>query len=279
MRRIILSGIFLLAAASFALAGTNARLRPASHGANKSLHKLAATPQGELRRGDDFDERDSSRQTYQLSPGANVEINSVSGHVTIETAEMGQAEVEIVRTARTREDLECRKFKVESSSNRLRLDGSEDRRQCRNVQVNQTLNLRLPRRINLDVNSVSGNVRVGELDGTAHLTSISGSATVARASGEAVITSVSGRVSVNLSQLGGGVRVTSVSGNVEIGLPEGANADISVRSISGEVTADVPGLTLQKVHGSDYEGRVGAGGTPLTFNSISGNVRFHRTGA
>jgi DUF4097 and DUF4098 domain-containing protein YvlB len=279
MRRIILLGCLMLAAAPFALAGGSIGGRD---GAHKSLDNLAATPREESSErnvNDDYNERDSSRQTYSLAAGASVEINSVSGHATIETAETDQAEVEIIRTARTREDLACRQFKVEATANKLRLDGSEERRQCRNVQVNQTLNLRLPRRINLDVQSVSGNVRVGELDGWAHLTSISGSAIVARASGEAVITSVSGRVSINLSQLGGGVRVNSVSGNVEVGLPEGANADVRVRSISGEVIADMPGLTLRKIgDGSDYDGRLGAGGTPMIFNSISGNVRFHRAG-
>jgi DUF4097 and DUF4098 domain-containing protein YvlB len=253
-----------------------------------------ATPQHD---DGDFKERDSSRQTYALAPGATVEINSVSGGVTVETSESGQAEVEIVRTARRREDLDCRQFKVETSSDRLRLDGNDERRQCRNVQVHQTLALRLPRRVNLDVNSVSGNVRVGALDGWAHLSSISGnasvertageavfssisgSATVAQASGKATFSSISGRVRINLTRLGTeGVRVNSVSGAVEVGLPDGANADIRVRSISGEVTSDVPGLTISKLEGGGYDGRVGGGGTPLTFNSISGNVRFHRTG-
>jgi DUF4097 and DUF4098 domain-containing protein YvlB len=246
----------------------------------------------------DFRERDASRQTYALAPGATVEINSVSGGVTVETSESGQAEVEIVRTARTREDLDCRQFKVETSPDRLRLDGNDERRQCRNVQVHQTLALRLPRRVNLDVNSVSGHVRVGALDGWAHLTSISGNATVERtvgeavfssisgsatvtqASGKATFSSISGRVLINLTRLGSeGVRVNSVSGSVEVGLPDGASADIRVRSISGSVTSDVPGLTINKIeNSSDYEGRVGGGGTQLTFNSISGNVRFRRTG-
>lgn len=246
----------------------------------------------------DFKERDASRQTYSLAPGATVEISSVSGGVTVETSESSQAEVEIVRTARTREDLDCRQFQVEITPNRLRLDGRDERRQCRNVQVHQNMNLRLPRRVNLEVGSVSGHVRVGALEGWAHLSSISGNATVERASGEAVFssisgsaivsqvsgtatfTSISGRVVANLTRLGGGgVRVNSVSGTVDVGLPDGANADISVRSISGNVTTDVPGMTINKIENtSDYDGRVGSGGTKLTFNSISGNVRFHRTG-
>jgi DUF4097 and DUF4098 domain-containing protein YvlB len=86
-------------------------------------------------------------------------------------------------------------------------------------------------------------------------------------------------VTIDLARLGGrGVRMSSISGNIEVGLPEGANADWRVSSISGNVTSDAPGVTVQKVGPSNYEGRIGAGGTEMTFSSISGNVRFRRAG-
>ena len=227
----------------------------------------------------DFAERDESRQGYQLAPGSRVELNSVSGNVTVETHAGSETEVHIVRSARSREDLRCRQFRVAATGNSLRLDGNDNRRECRNVQVRQTVNLRLPRSVNLEVNSVSGHVRVGELDGSVRMNSISGHATVRQAEGEAIFNSISGHVTLNLSRLGGrGVRMSSVSGNIEVGLPEGANADWRVSSISGDVIADAPGVTVQKVGPSQYEGRIGAGGTEMTFSSISGNVRFRRAG-
>lgn len=251
-------------------AGTTAAA--AATGANESAKEGAAG-----RDDDEYTERDESRQSYRLSPGARVSLESVSGHVTIETTGGGEAEVHIVRTARRREDLRCREFKAEATPTDLRLSGNDSRRECRNVQVQQTVNMRLPRAVNLEVTSVSGHVRVGELDGSVQLTSISGHATVKQAAGEAAFTSISGNVNVNLSRVGGrGIRVNSVSGNIEVGLPEGANADFRVSSISGRVIADAPGVTLQKSGPSDYEGRVGSGGTQMTFNSISGNVRFRR---
>jgi len=235
-----------------------------------------ATPQRGHEDGD-FNERDESRQSYRLAPGARVDLNSVSGHVTVETGGGSEAEVHIVRTARSREDLRCREFKVSATENTLRLDGNDNRSECRRVQVRQTVNLRLPRSVNLEINSVSGHVRVGELDGSVRMNSISGHATVRQAEGEAIFNSISGHVTVNLSRLGGrGVRMSSISGNIEVGLPEGANADWRVSSISGEIIADAPGVTVQKVGPSNYEGRIGAGGTEMTFNSISGNVRFRR---
>lgn len=227
----------------------------------------------------EYSERDESRQSYRLAPGSRVELNSVSGHVTINTHSGGEAEVHIVRAARTRDDLRCREFNVAATDNSLRLDGGDKRAECRNVQVQQTVNLRLPRSVNLEVTSVAGHVTVGGIDGSVTMKSIAGHATVREAAGEAVFSSIAGHVSVNLSRLGGrGVRMSSISGNIEVGLPEGANADWRVSSISGEVTSEAPGVTVQKVGPSSYEGRVGAGGTEMTFNSISGNVRFRRAG-
>jgi DUF4097 and DUF4098 domain-containing protein YvlB len=227
----------------------------------------------------DYTERDESRQSYRLAPGARVELNSVSGHVTVETGTGGEAEVHIIRAARSREDLRCREFKVAATEDGLRLDGNDNRSECRRAQVRQTVNLKLPRSVNLDINSVSGHVKVGEIDGSVKMNSISGHATVRQAEGEAVFNSISGHVTVNLSRLGGrGVRMSSISGNIEVGLPENANADWRVSSISGEVIADAPGVTVQKVGPAQYEGRVGSGGTEMTFSSISGNVRFRRAG-
>lgn len=228
----------------------------------------------------DYAERDESRQSYKLSPGARVALESVSGHVTVETTDGGEAEVHIVRTARKREDLRCREFKTEAGASELRVSGSDDRRECRNVQVRQTVALRLPRAVNLEVTSVSGHVSVGEIDGSVRLTSISGHAEVRGAAGEATFTSISGHVAVNMSKVGGrGIRMSSISGNIGVGLPDGANADFKVSSISGRVTADVPNVTVHKAGPAGYEGRIGAGGTEMTFDSISGNVRFRRAGA
>lgn len=226
-----------------------------------------------------YTERDESRQSYKLSPGARVALESVSGHVTVETTGGGDAEVHIIRTARRREDLSCRPFKTEASASGLRVSGNDNRRECRNVQVRQTVNLRLPREVNLEVTSVSGHVRVGEIDGSVRLTSISGHADVEQATGEASFTSISGHVTVNMSKVGGrGIRMNSISGDIEVGLPAGANADFRVSSISGSVIADVPHMSVQKAGPAGYEGRVGAGGTEMSFTSISGDIRFRRAG-
>jgi DUF4097 and DUF4098 domain-containing protein YvlB len=278
-RKMIIVTLALAAAAQAVAACTEARsgrLQAAAMSASSPSDASApAAPESD---DDDYSEREESRQSYRLAPGSRVEINSVSGHVTIKTGESDAAEVHIVRSARKREDLRCREFNVQATERSLRLDGNDSRRECRNVQVRQNLEMRLPRRVNLEVTSVSGHVNVGALDGSVHLTSISGHATVEQAAGEASFTSISGHVGINLSRVEGrGVRMNSISGNIDVGLPAGANAEFRVSSISGEVISDVPGLEVRKVGPANFEGRIGSGGTEMTFNSISGNVRFRRT--
>ena len=45
-----------------------------------------------------------------------------------------------------------------------------------NIQVNHQVILKLPRRIDLSVSSVSGSLKAGDVDGQTHVSSISGSA-------------------------------------------------------------------------------------------------------
>jgi DUF4097 and DUF4098 domain-containing protein YvlB len=264
---------------------------------------------------DDQRERDEINETYRLASGAEVTVHSISGSVRIETADTDTAEVHVVRRARTREELDCRPVRIEHADASLRIDGNDQRRACRNAHVRQDVTLRLPRRINLTVESVSGHVTAGDIEGAVNFTSISGHATVGNIGGPtefssisgnatagnvrgsvrfnsisgnveiasaldaATFNSISGRVQINLTRLGGrGLRVTSVSGSVDVGVSDDVNADVRVESISGDVIADGARITVTKLRDNEFTGRVGAGGAPMEFFSISGNIRLHRAG-
>src|SRR5688500_17519083 len=128
----------------------------------------------------DFQERDEINQTYQLAPGARVEVSSIRGTVEIVNADNATAEVQIIRTARTRADLEYHKIEVEHASNSLVVRGVQEPEQRRreNIQVNHKVILKLPRRIDLSVSSVSGWIKIGDVDGQTQVSSISGSANI-----------------------------------------------------------------------------------------------------
>lgn len=266
---------------------------------------------------DDFQERDEVNQTYQLAPGARVEVSSIRGPVEIVNADTAKAEVQIIRTARTRADLEYHKIEVEQTSNSLVVRGVQEpeERRGRNIQVNHHVRLKLPRQIDLSVSSISGWIKVGDVDGQTLVSSISGSANignvgnklqvnsvsgsleVGNVGAEARVTSISGSLqlgqvngSLNVSSISGGLNATllsldpqgihikSVSGSIEIGFKSEVNADFTAESVSGQVQFDLPNVTRDsEVRSPNVRARIGAGGTPITISSVSGNIRLTRS--
>jgi len=265
----------------------------------------------------DFKERDEFNQTYQLPQGARVEISSIRGSVKITNTDSATAEVQIIRTARTRADLEYHKIEVAQTGNTLVVRGVQEpgERGRRNIQVNHQVILKLPRSIDLSVTSVSGSLQSGDVDGQVHVSSISGSANFGNVGGKLQLNSVSGSVevgnvgsdarvnsvsgNVGLGHVNGSLDVTSVSGGVKAGLmslsPQGihinsvsgsieiafkseVNADFTAEHVSGQVYLDVPNVSRESEEkSSNVRARIGAGGTPITISSVSGSIRLTRS--
>ena len=265
----------------------------------------------------DFTERDEVNQTYQLQPGARVEVSSIRGSVKIVNSEGATAEVRIIRTARTRADLEYHKIEVQQTGNSLVVRGVQEPegRRERNIQVNHQVILTLPRRIELSVNSISGSLTAREVDGAVRVNSISGSVNIGNISGKLQVNSVSGSVevgnmgdearvssvsgnvglgqvngSLNVSSVSGsvkttlvslnseGIRINSVSGSVEIAFKSDVNAEFSAQGVSGQVYLDVPNVIRESEEKSpNVRARIGVGGTPITISSVSGNIRLTRS--
>jgi hypothetical protein len=269
------------------------------------------------RPGGDFQERDEINRTYQLASGARIEVSSIRGPVEIVNTNSATAEVQIIRTARTRSDLDYHKIEVEQTANTLVVKGIEEPEQRRreNIQVNHHVILKLPRRIDLAVTSVSGSLNIGDVDGQTVVSSISGSANIGNVGGKLQISSISGNLEVGnvgaearvtsisgnlrLGQVNGsldvssvsgglnatlaslstqGIHIKSVSGSVEIGFKSDVNADFNAESVSGQVYLDVPNVARDsETKAPNFRARIGAGGTPITISSVSGNIRLTRS--
>lgn len=230
-----------------------------------------------------FNERDEVRRTVQLRAGASVEVVGINGAVDIETGTSDTAEILIVRTARSRADLEYRKIIVEASPDSLVVRGEKDneKRDGRNVQVRQRVTLKLPRQIELTARGVNGRVRVGEVDGSVKVSGINGAVDVAQATGYSKIDGINGRVQMTIKSLGErGIEVEGVNGAVDLRFADDLNADLRVSGVNGKVTPELPDVTIEgDVRRNNFRARIGAGGSPITATGINGSVRLSRTGS
>jgi len=224
-------------------------------------------------------EREELRQTYQLSPGARVELSNINGSIDVDTVEGQTAELRITSYSR---DANPRKLNVAQTASSL-VVGGEARRAGDNSNMNfddtsYRVALKLPRRAELTVNGASGSVRVGELEGAVRLTNVSGSVGVAQATGSAEVSRVSGSVTLKMAKLGaGGVRVQTVSGKVSLQFVEDVNADLQTTGIKGKVYVELSNVSVEgEMNRADFRARVGTGGVPINISDVTGSVRLAR---
>jgi DUF4097 and DUF4098 domain-containing protein YvlB len=227
--------------------------------------------------------REETRQTFRLDPGARVEVGKINGSVTVKTADTDAAEVHIVRTGLSAEDLEFGRVNVEASPSSLVVRG--ERNDGRSLwhrlwngggQVRQEVTLVLPRRVELSAGHVNGSVSVGEVEGPVEVSHVNGRVEVAQSSGRSEVSHVNGGVKFGVAQLGEeGMDVSHVNGNVEIRLSQLVNADVEAEGHNGALTLNVPNVTMQERMNRSYtRARFGTGGVPVQISHVNGNVRF-----
>ena len=245
----------------------------------------AAAREKEEASGDERDlpEREETRQSYKLAAGASVKVSGVNGSIDVETADIDTAEVHIVRSARSRENLEFRKIKIEHTPDSLILEGGENDSDDDglfswfkpSVTVRHRVMLKLPRQVNLTANGTNGPVTIGEVAGSVRVSGVNGPVTIAQAESSAGISGVNGPVTATIIKItDDGFRVKGVNGPVELHFNESLNASIEVKSLSGNFQPELPNLVMEKKDSNSYRARIGEGGTPIIISGINGSVRL-----
>lgn len=227
------------------------------------------------------DLREEIRETYQLSPGARVEVAGLNGSVTIETSNTNTAEIYIERTATSPEALKRRKVTVTADANGLRIRGEKVESsifaKLFGSSSSERATLKLPRQISLLAKGVNGSVAVGELDGPVEVSGVNGRVQIASAVKTARFSGINGNMVVGLKSLDrDGATLSGINGNIELQLGTDVNADFDARGINGRVTSDLPNVSVDTSERHSYWARIGTGGTGIMAKGINGNIRLTR---
>ena len=206
-------------------------------------------------------------------------MSGINGTMIVETANISTAEVHIVRTARTRADLEHHRVLVEQTASGLYIHGEQENNKWGDKRwgdVRQRVTLRVPRQIEFEASGINGRATVGEIDGPVRLSGINGKVEVAQARGFSDISGINGSVAITITQLGErGIRVSGINGGVELRFADALNADLHVNGINGSVVADVPNVVVQgRVNRSNFNAQIGSGGAPINVSGVNGHVRL-----
>jgi hypothetical protein len=228
------------------------------------------------------DVREEIRKSFELQPGARVEVIGINGKVDVQTGDTKTAEVYVLRTAGSRDALARREVTVEQTATGLLVRGKQVSHgfweHLFGTKANEDVTIKAPRQIALALKGINGKVTSGDIEGPLEAKGINGRVELGQANDWAEISGVNGSISVGLNKLGNsGVRISGINGSIELRLAPGLNAELNANGMNGSVRSEIPDVTVDKnEYGSRYSARIGNGGSPITISGINGNVRLTR---
>ncbi|HEX6188907.1 MAG TPA: hypothetical protein VFZ40_12585 [Pyrinomonadaceae bacterium] len=271
MKRVLIVVVLVVAAAILGLWRT-------SGGVRQSLSRVVGAS-GEQSPGD---AREEIRKSFELQPGARIDVVGINGKVDIQTSDTRTAEVYVLRTAGGQEGLRRRQVTIEQTSAGLVIKGRQVGHgfweHLFGAKATEDVTIKAPRQIALGLKGINGRVTGGDIAGALEVKGVNGGVNLGQANDTVTISGVNGNISVGLNSLtDSGARVSGVNGNIELKLASGLNAQLTAKGMNGNVRSEIPDVTIEKEdYGSRYSARIGNGGPPLTFSGVNGNVRLTR---
>jgi DUF4097 and DUF4098 domain-containing protein YvlB len=126
----------------------------------------------------------------------------------------------------------------------------------------------------INVKGVSSNVSADGLDGVLIIDTVSGSGKVTASNlGEVNAKTVSGDMRFELTIAKGPYNFNSVSGNVRLYLPKGSGCTVKASTMSGSIRTNHE-VTRRETRGHRKSVEINGGGVPVTFKSLSGDIRL-----
>lgn len=222
--------------------------------------------------------REDRRESYELAPGARVEVFNINGSVNIETSDSTTAEVYVERIGATAESLNRRRVDIEYNSNTLRVYGSKGSTgfwaRLFSSSPSERVTLKLPRQIALLAKGINGPVVAGDVEGSLEIRGVNGRVQVGSASGTANLKGINGTVVLALKQLNlDAVSLSGINGNIELRLASGVNGYLDVKGMNGRLVADGAPVTIEKGRRGRYWAQIGSGGNSISAKGINGNIR------
>jgi len=251
--------------------------------------------------------RDEISKRFPLASGALVEVMHFPfGSVVIEPTDSSDAEVRVVRTAGSPEELKCNRVTIDYTATKLTIRGNANQ-DCtlQNTSIDQGIVLKVPRSASVTADEISGPVRIGEaegrgpnfvkgpdgqkvaqpagrpdvigkgFDGVVLVRNISGSVKLVQGSGAVRIAGVIGALTIAVRRFNSGTSVDGINGSVNLQLVRDIKARFELDGIRGDVKT-AGGITVNPRAKDTFSGEIGSGGPPISLSNIIGDVTIWR---
>ncbi|MEP7271940.1 MAG: DUF4097 family beta strand repeat-containing protein [Acidobacteriota bacterium] len=276
---------------NFASAGCRSRVDHANTAATQASPSAAANPASSIVESKTLANRDTQfdlpfaeekTQIYKLSPGAVVKLGRINGRIEIQNSASDDAELYIVRSVEKPEHLRNRKLIIEHEPDELTIRMERERRSAmfsmfsERGSEKQRLILKLPHKVDLEIEGVSGRINVGVLDGDLSINEVYGKVAIAQVTGGTTVSEVRGSVRiVQEAKNRKDLKVNEVNGAIEVLFLGEVNAELRIENVRGKVDPDLPHLVYDgERRQNNFRARVGKGGPLVDISGVNGKVRL-----
>ncbi len=243
--------------------------------------------------------REDFSRTYDLRPGARLNLENFNGPVEVRTWDQNKVEIQGTKYASTKEALQLLKVDVSSSPDLLEIRSVRpggDTSSWRRGNYGVSLRITVPRQTHLDkLTTSNGPIKVDGVEGRMRLTTSNGPVDVQASTGEldirtsngpVEVTRFSGRATVQTSN--GPIEISALNldpavplrletsnGPISLRLPEGVNGRVRAHTSNSKVSTDLELTGAERGKGR-LEGALGNGNGPL-FDLSTSNGPIHLT--
>jgi DUF4097 and DUF4098 domain-containing protein YvlB len=217
-----------------------------------------------------------------LGPLSRIDVNTGgNGGITVRGSDTRDVRLRtrLVATGRTEDDARqvLSEIDLETSGGQIR--ASRPNRSNNREHWSATMELEVPRNIDLVLRTSNGGIQVSQVEGMADIGTSNGGIVMDDVDGEIRARSTNGGVRVKLRgqrSQGAGMTLTTTNGGVSLDVPDGYSADLDARTTNGGIRIDFPITVQGNLSRRHVEATLGSGGVPIRLTTTNGGITVSR---
>jgi DUF4097 and DUF4098 domain-containing protein YvlB len=232
-------------------------------------------------------------RTFDVRPGASVELTNVNGRITIKAWDQPRVKVVAVKEVEAARD-ELQKVMKELQVDIQQRDGGLvihtrnpkehsggifDWLLGNDIEANVTYDITVPRSMNLVVDNTNGGIHLSDVAGRHDLETTNGKIEVTRCAGSVDAATTNGSIEAELMQVAKGqpMRFETTNGRTEVSVPSNFAADVDAATTNGSIKTDLP-VTARSIGDNSLRGTINGGGTLLRMRTTNGGIAIRTLG-
>lgn len=237
--------------------------------------------------------RKEFEKSYPVKSGGQVVLSNVNGEVQVLSWEKPEVKIQakIKVTGASQRELEefikHVEIKVDQGNNYLKIASKYPERGDgsglfdwlfgdRKPEVNIDYLLNIPKKTDLEIKTVNGNIVVQTIDGNINLKSTNGRIDAEDLRGSIEARTVNGTIGIDVLDLSASesISFSTVNGSIDLRLPAEIKATVDASCVNGDIETDFPLTISGKYVGKKVQGEINGGGAAISLKTVNGSIQL-----